>query len=578
MTVDTPTVPPAPTTRRAGGTSRGGGWPVQTWLRLSWAAVLVALVGFPLFGVVRRSLEDDAGRFTLDNYALLGEEPQLVTAVLNSLWIAAGSTIGALVVALPMAWLVTRTDLPFRRMLRSTAVLTFSAPSFIIALGWVLLLGPRNGLLNDLVEALPGIETSPLDIFGPWGIIFVLSLFTYPLVLLPVAAALEGIDPALEHAAANQGASPLRVLRTITFPVVLPTVLAGSVLVFVASAIMFGPVAILGSPTGFQTIPTLLFSMLKFPPRIEVAAVVAVPIIVMIAGLLLIQHKILGGRRFVVIGGKATGRTTVRLGLWKWVACSFSGVVVLLSIVLPFGVLLVTSTRRAVGLPLGPDNFAPLDNYRQALSQPQIVSAFTNSVGLALAATVSALLVSVVAAWLRHRTVARTNSTIPAVMASPLAFPGAVFAIGLILSYGGTPFGLSGTLLILYIAYTAHALPTTFSYVDAAVGQIGPEIEEASRSLGAGWTTTLRRVTIPLLRPALLAAGLLNFVILLRELEMSIFLFTGTNSTISVALFNFAADGSYQLVGALSVVVLVLNAAITLLAIRFISARPTAHD
>ncbi|ANY23875.1 ABC transporter permease [Gordonia terrae] len=568
------TLQPAPPDRPAAAKRRPfrdvtGPATVSRWV---WAALMIALVGYPVVRIIWESLRTDGG-LGLSNYSILFEDSLIGEAIFNSLWVAIGSSVGSLLIALPMAWLLVRTDVPGRRIFRSVAVLTFAAPSFIAALGWVLLLGPRNGVLNNAIAGLFGLESNPFDIFGPWGIIFVLSLFLYPLILMPVSAALEGIDPALEHAASSLGGGRARVLRTITFPIVMPSVVAGTILVFVTSVVVFGPVAVLGSPAGFDTIPTVLLQLLKFPPRIELAAVIAVPIVVMIAGLLLIQRRIVGSKKFVVIGGKPGRQAPMRLGLWKLPAFAFAMLVATLSLILPFGMLLVMSFRKAVGIPIGGDNWTWTGNYEKIFSSPGIVSAFFNSIFLALTATVAAMVVAVLAAWLRHRTTNKSNGIIPGVMASPLAFPGAIFAIGIIIAYAGVPFGLAGTLMILGIAYTAHALPMTFSYVDAGMGQIGAEMEEASRSLGAGWFKTVGRVTIPLLKPSLLAAGLLNFVILLRELEMSIFLYTGSNPTIATTLYGLANDSLYQQVGALSVVVLAINLVVALLALRMMRQR-----
>ncbi|MGV9862970.1 ABC transporter permease [Rhodococcus koreensis] len=539
--------------------------------RLVWALVMVVLVAYPVTRIISQSLSSEDGTSLFANYSILFEDDRIAVAILHSLWIAVGTMIGALSIALPMSWLLVRSDLPGRRVFRSVAVLTFAAPSFIAALGWVLLLGPRNGLLNTGIQNLFGLEEPPFNIFGPWGIIFVLSLFLYPLILMPVSAALEGIDPSLEHAASTLGASRFKVLRTVTFPIVLPAVVAGSILTFVTSVVVFGPVAVLGGPAGFDTVPTVLLQMLKFPPRIELAAVIAVPIIVMLAGLLFIQHKILGSRKFVVIGGKPGQQAPTRLGVWKLPAFGFATLVLLLSLVLPFGILVLTSFRRAVGRPMGMDNFTWTENYVRVFSQPGIVAAFVNSIVLALAATVAAMVVAILASWLKQRTTSTTNAGIPAAMASPLAFPGAIFAIGIIIAYAGRPVALGGTLAILAIAYIAHALPLTFSYVDAGMGQIGAEMEEASRSLGAGWFRTCWRVTIPLLKPSLLAAGLLNVVILLRELEMSVFLFTGSNPTIATVLYGLANDSLYQQVGAVAVVVLAINLVIALTAVKLMN-------
>ena len=543
-------------------------------MRLVWVLAILALVGYPIAQVFGQSFLADDGGLTLDNYGLLATEPRLAEGIFNSVWIACGTVLGSLVVGLPVAWLAVRTDMPMRRFFRGSAVLTFAAPSFIAALGWILLLGPRNGVLNTALMSLFGLDEAPFDIFTPWGIIFVLSLFLYPLVFLPVSAALEGIDPALEQAAASLGASRWRVLRTVTFPVVAPALIAGSILVFVSAAVIFGPVAILGAPTGFQTIPTVLLSLMQFPPRIEAAAVISVPILVIIAALLVLQRKLVGGKRFTVIGGKPGRQDVTHLGRGRVPAVAFCSLVVVLSLVLPFGMLLVTSFRKALGRPLGWDNFTLTGNYEEVFGRPLIAAAMGNSFALAIGGTLLALAVSLLASWLVHRTRARSNAVIVGSMAAPLAFPGAVLGIGLIIAYAGPTFGLGGTSTILLIAYAGSALPLTFAYVHAGMGQIGAEVEEASRSLGASWVRTWRRITVPLLRPSLLAAALLNFVLLFRELEMSVFLYTGANPTVATVLYNLASESLYQRVGALSVVILLINIAVTVVAIRLLHRRP----
>lgn len=546
-------------------------------LRLVWVLALVVLVGYPIALVFGQSFVSADGGVTVDNYGLLGAEPRLAEAVLNSMWIALGTALGSLLIGLPMAWLTVRTDLPLRRLFRGSAVLTFAAPSFIAALGWVLLLGPRNGVINTTLMDIFGLTEAPFDIFTPWGIIFVLSLFLYPLVYLPVSAALESVDQAMEDAAASLGAARLRVLATVTFPVIAPALLAGTILVFVTSAVIFGPVAILGAPGGFQTIPTVLLDLMQFPPRLEAAAVISVPVLIMIAVLLLIQRKILAGRRFTVVGGKTGQQGRLRLGRGRIPAVAFCSLVLILTLVAPFGILVATSFRQALGRPFGADNFTLTGNYAEVFGQPLIAAALGSSLLLAVAATVIAVAVAVIASWLSQRTRARSNAFITPAMAAPLAFPGAILGIGLIIAYAGPPFGWGGTAVILLIGYAASALPLSFAYVQAGMSQLGSDLEEASRGLGASKARTWRQVTIPLLKPSLLAAALLNFVLLFRELEISVFLYTGANPTVATVIYNLANESLYQRVGALAVVVLAINVGVVLIATRYLDRRPGEH-
>ncbi len=549
--------------------------------RLTWVLALGVLMGYPMVELFRRSVVDEDGAFTLEYYGSLLRDPELGGATLNSRWIGAGTVVGSLLIAMPLAYLVSRTDLPATRFFATSAVLTFAAPSFIAALGWILLLG-QNGLINTTLMAVFGLEEPPFDIFTPWGIIFVLSTFLHPLVFLPVSAALNNVDPALEQAAASFGASRARVLRKVTLPLVLPATVGGSILVFVTSFVIFGPVAILGAPVGFQTIPMVLLRLISAPPRIETAAVMSVPVLLVIALALLLRRRLVGSRRFTVLGGKPGARPVVPLGRARLPAALFATAVFVVTLVLPFGILALTSFRRAIGLPLGPDNLVLFDNYQRVLDNPQIVEAFANSFLLSVGAVLIGLALALLASWLVQRTRGRSNAVIAPVMLSPLAFPGAVFGIGMIIAFARPPLALGGTLGILLLAYTVQALPLAFTYINAAMSQIGPELEEASRSLGAGWTTTWRRITLPLLRPSVVAVSLITFVLLFRELEMSVFLYTGANPTTATVLYELAGESLFQLAGALSVVILAVNITVVLIAVRLLgadgAATPTAQE
>jgi iron(III) transport system permease protein len=551
------------------GRPRPGLEALLPWL---WAAAAFLLVAVPVGGLLWRSLADgQTGGIGLGNYAAVLTTPGILEAIWNSTWIGLATTAAALVIAVPLAFLVSRTDMPGRGLFRSFAVLTFAAPSFIAAMGWILLLGPRNGLLNEYVITPLGLPA--FDVFGPRGIVMVLSFFLYPLIFLPVTDAMDNMDSRLEEAAESLGATRSHTLRAITLPLILPPVFSGSLLVFISAFVIFGPVALLGGPVGFQTIPTAMLQLMTFPPKIEYAAVLGLPVLVALGGLLVLQRRIYGRRRYTTIGGKPGQRRLIRLGPWRWPACVFGVVVMLVSVVLPFGVLLLTSFRKAIGLPLGPGNLVLFDNYRALLHQPEILESFWNSLWISLVATVASIAVAVLAVWLLERGRSRLRGLIQPSMLAPLAFPGAILGIAMIITYGGQPFWIGGTLTIIVLAYLIRVVPQSFTYTHAGLKQVNAETEDAARSLGASWTETMRRVTVPLLRGPILSIGVLNFVLLFRELDVSIFLYTGTNSVAPVVLYNLASESRFQLMGALSVVMLTVNLGVVLLARRLLGVR-----
>lgn len=545
--------------RRAAGPMTWPRWRAERALPWLWAAAVLLLVVLPVAGLVWRSLwvPGRAG-LGLGNYAAALVEDGVALAAWHSLVIGLCSTAGALLLAVPFALLVSRTDLPGREFFRSVAVLTFAAPSFIAALGWILLLGPRGGLLNEYLLGPLGLPR--LNIYGPGGIVLVLVLFLYPLIFLPVADALDNMDARLEEAAASLGASRWRVLRSVTLPLITPTVLAGAMLVFISAFAIFGPIALLGGPVGYETIPSALLRMMAFPPRIELAAVLGLPVIVLLGAILAAQHRVLGRRRFVTVAGKPARPRRWGLGVWRWPAWLFGCLVLLLSVVLPFGVLLLTSFRRAVGLPLRPENLVLFDNYRLLFAEPGMLISFWNSLWISALGALLAVALALVASWLAARGSVRwLRRVIAPAMLAPLAFPGAVLGIAAIIAYSGSPLWMGGTLGIILVAFVIRVLPQSYSYLAAGFEQLNREHEEAARSLGAGWVGTARRVLVPLLRGPLLSVGVLNFVLLFRELDISVFLYTGANPVAPVMLYQLAVESRFQLVGALSVVILAIN-------------------
>lgn len=533
-----------------------------------WIAATAFFVVIPLLAVVLRSLQHREQGIGLGNYVEILSRPQIWEAMLNSLILGVGSSVGSLVIAVPYAYLVSRTDLPMRRFFRSTAVLTFAAPGFVAAMGWILLFGPESGLINAYVLkplGLPGF-----NVFSMAGILLCLVLFLYPLIFLPLVEALDTMDSRLEEAAESLGASRVKVFFSVTLPLTTPALFSGTLLVFISAFTIFGPVALLGSPVGIDSIPTAMFGLMTSPPRIEYSAVLGLPVVLVLGLLLWVQHRIKSRRRYTTVTGKPGTARRVSLGRLRWPMWLFSMGIFFASIVLPFGVLILTSFRRAVGEPLSMDNLVLWDNYAALLEQETILRSFVNSIWIALVASIGAMTLAYVAVWLRTRAGWKGARVVQPLMLAPLAFPGAILGIAMLIAYSGGPLWLGGTLAIMVVAYMIRVIPQSFTYIDAGVEQINSETEEAARNLGAGWLQTVRRVSIPLIRGPLLAVGILNFVILFRELDISIFLYTGNNGVAPVILYNLAAESQFQVMGALSVVILAVNLGVVLAATRLL--------
>src|SRR5437016_13558243 len=304
-----------------------------------------------MFWLVVTSFRNDAGRFTLDQYRQFFTDPSFLKPLLTTLWTSAAVATLCVAVAAPMAWLVSRTDLPAQRTLRMLILASFVTPPFLGAFAWVLLGGPNAGLINQWYYALFGLkafEAQPLlNIFSAGGMVFVMALYTFPYVFTFVANGLDLIPGELEEASAILGVPAWRTARDVTLPLVTPALLAGFLVAFLQSMTLFGPPAILALPAGIDTMTTKLWSLFQFPPQLGLAAAASLPLLVVTVVLLRAQAAIMGRRGYSVIGGKGgSAGQPIRLGGWKVPALALFVFVLGCSIALPYGVLVRTAFVR----------------------------------------------------------------------------------------------------------------------------------------------------------------------------------------------------------------------------------------
>src|SRR5713226_2802324 len=309
--------------------------------------LLAGLVLLPMFWLALTSVRDDAGRFSLEHYRQLVLDPAFVKPLATTLWTSAAVGLLCVAAAAPMSWLVSRTDLPGKRLLRMLILASFVTPPFLGAFAWVLLGGPNAGLINQWYYALFGLkpfEAMPLiNIFSAGGMVFVMALYTFPYVFTFVANSLDVIPSELEEASAILGAPAWRTALHITLPLVMPALLAGFLIAFLQSMTLFGTPAILALPAGIDTMTTKIWSLFQFPPQLGLAAAASLPLLLITVALLRTQTAIMGRRGYSIIGGKATGVRLIRLGAWKYAGLALFAFVLGCSIVLPYGVLARTA-------------------------------------------------------------------------------------------------------------------------------------------------------------------------------------------------------------------------------------------
>ena len=526
------------------------------------ALLLAVLVLLPMAWLVVTSLRDTAKAFTLDHYRHLFVDPAFVKPLVTTLWTSAAVGVLCLITAAPMAWLVARTDLPAKRLMRTLILASFVTPPFLGAFAWVLLGGPNAGLLNKWYYALfdlkPFVDDSLINIFSAWGMVFVMALYTFPYVFTFVANSLDVIPSELEEASSILGAPAWRTAAHITLPLVLPALLAGFLVAFLQSMTLFGTPAILAMPAGVDTMTTKIWSLFQFPPQLGLAAAASLPLLLITVVLLRTQTLIMGRRGYSVIGGKSTGARLIRLGPWKIPALSLFVIVLGCSIVLPYGVLLRTAfVKNWSGPVIG--NFS-LEHWRFVfLEFSQTKSAFFNTFVLGVTAATAATILVTMIAYLGLRKLVWGHRYLAFLATAPVAIPGIVLAVGLFLSYTQPPLVLYGTLWIIFLAYLTKELPVGYQQIASSLKSVHPELEDASRIFGATRLRALIDITAPLIRNGVIATWILVFIGSIRELSATILLFTARTKTISVTMFDLRESNDWGPIAVLSITMLAVT-------------------
>src|SRR5436190_1039738 len=298
---------------------------------IALVVLLAALVLLPMLRLLITSLTGDSGQLSLEHYAQVFTEPAFLKPLVTTLWTSAAVGVLCVHAAAPMGWLVSRTDLPGKRLLRALILASFVTPPFLGAFAWLLLGGPNAGLINQWYYALLGLkpfEATPLiNIFSAGGMVFVMALYTFPYVFTFVANSLDLIPSDLEDAAAILGAPAWRTAIDITLPLAAPALLAGFIVAFLQSMTLFGTPAILALPAGIDTMTTKIWSLFQFPPQLGLAAAASLPLLLITVALLRTQTAIMGRRGYSIVGGKGGGVRLVRLGAWKVPALALFAVV-----------------------------------------------------------------------------------------------------------------------------------------------------------------------------------------------------------------------------------------------------------
>lgn len=534
------------------------------WLRFDHvvmvAAVLclIVLVVLPICFLILGSLVSDGG-VTFEFFRAAFSGRLYVQALVNSLVLGSFTALFSVIIGLPLAWAVSRTNVPGKGLIRATATLSYLSPPFLTAIAFVNLFSPNSGLINILLRDLD-LTWLTFNIFSMKGLVLVTVLHTFPFVYLLAASALQSVDASYEEAAQILGAGKWRTVLSITAPLVMPAILSGALIAFVNSIALFGSQAIIGLPGRIFTLPTRIYALFDYPPEYGLASALSLVFILITVAALFLQRSYLAKRSFVTLAGKGSRPQLIDLGAARWPLFGFCVLVFVVAIVMPYTALIAVSLSKSWGLAFWKN--LTLHNYTFVLFEYDVTQrAILNSLLLATLAATLAVALGTVIGWIDLRTRVMGRRMLDYAALIPLGLPGIVMAVALIQFWLAMPIALYGTLAILLLAYTGRYVPLGVRSANTSLRQVDPSLEESARILGASWGYTMKEVTLPLIWPGLFAGWLLIFVPAIQELSASILLFSSQSITLAVAVYNLYETGYTEPVAALAIINVVIIAA-----------------
>ena len=527
--------------------------------KLLWAALalaLILLVGNPLLRLIVISFQDASGAFTLGNYVEIVSRWRYIVGYRNSLALGFSVACLCLLFAVPMAWGVSRTNMPCKNLIQVAVLATFVTPPFLGATSWILLAGPNAGWINRAYMAISGAETGLFNIYTFSGLAFVIAIYSFPYTFVFTKAALDLVSSEMEDAANCLGAGQGKATFAITLPLIRPALLGAWIITFLEAIAIIGSSIIIALPANVNLVALQLWQFFGYPLRVETAAAYAMPLLLVTVGLFGLQQYLLRGKGYVALTGKGGERRLIDLGRWRWLLLAYSGLVLTCSLVLPYLVLLQAAFAKAWAQGLSWNNLT-LANFQFLLFQHSTAkSAILNTIVYSSAAATLALGLAIAIAYMVNRRLVPFGNALSVLAFAPFVIPGMVLAIGFYAAYAPPPLALAGTASILVLAFVTRFLPIAYSNASAAIRGVNPEMEEAVMILGGSRLLAIRRVVGPLLKRGLLGAWLLVFIPASREVSSALFLYGPKTRTMSVLFFDLTEGGAFEQLAALGVILL----------------------
>src|SRR5258707_653673 len=456
-----------------------------TLVALLLASILIFLVANPLFQLVKDSFTKASDHsFTLANYVTAFGRPRYVQALINSMELGVAAAAFASLIAVPLAWGVSRTDMRGRISVVVGVLASSVPPPYVGAIGWILLGGPNAGWINKAWMAVTGAPAGPFNIFTFWGLALVTALYSFPLIYVFTKSALDLMSTEMEEAASILGAGPAQTTLRITLPLALPAILGSVFLVFLEVLGLYGTPALIAIPAGFNVVTTQLAAFFENPVRVEVAAAFSMPMVGITIALLWVQRRLLARKSYVTVGGKGGHREPMALGAFRWVLFAYAMAIAGLSVFMPLFIILQTSFSKAWALPMSAANFT-LHNFHEVLfDQMTVRHALVHCFQYAIITATICTFLGFAVAYISQRKLLPFSHLLASITLAPFAVPGIVLAICFYAAYAPPPFALYGLGALVVIAFVTRFLPIAFTNSNSAIQGLHPELEEAVRIAG----------------------------------------------------------------------------------------------
>jgi iron(III) transport system permease protein len=509
--------------------------------------------------------------WSLDGWRIALTDPAMLPAIWNTVKILVANEAISLPLAVGLAWLLARSDLPWRGGLEFMFWITFFLPSLSVTLGWIVLLDPQNGLLNQLLDSVPFIASRPFDIYSFWGIVWAhLTTSSLSIKVMLLTPSFRNLDASFEEAARASGASAWQSLRRIVLPIMAPAILTVLVLSAIRAMQTFEIEMVLGPPFGFWVYGTKIYTLVaQVPPEFGPATALATIGFALITPLILIQRWLLTRKDYTSVTGRIK-LMPVALGIWRTPLFVLVLLMGLVMTVVPVGLLVVASFMKLFGFFNIPQPWT-LMQWQKVLSGDFFVQSLTNTVVVAGGTAIVSMLFSALIAYFTIRSRYVGRGVLDFLSWLPFAIPGVLLSVGLLYVFLGNPLlrPLYGSLVLLVVAMVIASMTLGTQILKATMAQLGAGLEEAARTSGASWWYGFRHVLVPILMPTLVLVGMISFIAAARDISSVALLATNATKTLSLLQLDYMVDGRSEAATVVSVIVIMLTTGVALLARMF---------